>query len=377
MKIAYVLASLATQGGTERIITEKANYLANCFGYEVYIICFNQYDKETNFYPLSNNVQQINLEIPYHSQYKYKYPKRLVKKIELNKKLRESLSKVVLSINPDILTSINFSKSELICSIPCRAFKIVECHEPKQLIMSDIANSSIFSRLCVKFYSNYIIEKKADLITTLTEEEKANWKKAKRVEFFPNFSSMKISAKSCCKTKRIIAVGRLRKEKGFDKLIDIWKVVSTKHTDWQLDIYGEGILKESLLKKIKNEEVANITLRGATNNISKEYSSSSISVVTSKYEGFSLVILEAMKHGLPVVAFDCPYGPRNIIEDGKNGYLVENENISSFEEKLCSLIDNEQLRQQFSYAAIERAKHFDTDKIMLQWKRLYESLTNE
>ena len=123
-----------------------------------------------------------------------------------------------------------------------------------------------------------------------------------------------------------------------------------------------------------NRTGRNIFLQGVSHNISQVYATSSICAVTSYFEGFSLVILEAMKHGVPCVAFDCPEGPKSIIEDGENGLLVENGNKSLFIEKLCTLMENDQLRQKLSKSAIERAKFFDTDKIMLQWKALFEEL---
>ena len=185
---------------------------------------------------------------------------------------------------------------------------------------------------------------------------------------------MSISQYSTCTTKKIIAVGRLREEKGFDRLIDIWKMISEKYPDWQLNIFGEGYLKDELNNKIKTSNLKNITLQGSTSNISKEYSTSSICVSTSYLEGFSLTLLEAMRHGVPCVAFDCPFGPRSIIRDANCGFLVENGDIRIFADRLCRLIENDELRIQFSQNSIERAKRFDVDIIMKQWQDLFESL---
>ena len=113
----------------------------------------------------------------------------------------------------------------------------------------------------------------------MTNEGKKEWKKAKRVEVIPNFSSMTVSKYSTCKTKKIIAAGRLREEKGFDRLIDIWKMISRRHPDWQLNIFGEGYLKDELNNKINTNNIKNITIKGSTSNISKEYSNSSICVL--------------------------------------------------------------------------------------------------
>ena len=184
---------------------------------------------------------------------------------------------------------------------------------------------------------------------------------------------MRISQYSTCNKKRVIAVGRLNKEKGFDRLISIWPSINTHFPDWQLDIFGDGIIKDQLTLLINKNNVKNLSLRGATQDISIEYANSSICVITSYFEGFTLVIIEAMKHGVPCVAFDCPNGPRNIIEDGINGFLVEDGNSSLFIERLCSLMENDHLRQQFSEAAKIRANDFNIDIIMGRWKALFES----
>lgn len=375
MKIVYVIASLETSGGTERIVSEKANYLAEVFGYDVSIICYDQHKNSPNFYILSEKVEQINLGLQMYSQYRYKYPYRLWKKYLLRSRLKEELSKVVKEINPDLLIGISHFRADIVCAINCKGKKIIESHVPRFFIES--TNNKYINDIYKRYYDMryfHVIEKKADMIITLTEGDRELWSKAKRVETIPNFSNIHIDQVCDHKKKRVITVGRLSKEKGFDRLLVIWKLVVNKHPDWQLDIFGDGDMKNKLEQKIKLGNITNVTLCGTTNQISKELSKSSICVSTSYYEGFSLVLLEAITHGVPCVAFDCPYGPKTIIEDGKCGYLVENGHIPQFVEKLCTLMENEQLRIEFSKASIERSKFFNIDAIMLQWKKLFEEL---
>lgn len=376
MKIVYVIASLATSGGTERIVSEKANYLADEFGYDVSIICYDQRNESPNFYYVSEKVKQFNLGLLSYSIYKYKFYKRLWKKISLRIRLKQLLSSTVKEINPDILIGVSHFRADFVCSVNCNAKIIIESHIPRSFIESN-KESNYIIHLYKKLYDmNYYrrIEKKADTIVTLTEGDHKKWIKAKRIQTIPNFSNMHVHQLCDCSNKRVITIGRLCKEKGFDRILEIWKIVISKYPDWQLDIYGEGEMKEKLEHIIKSESIANVALRGITNNISEELSNSSICVATSHYEGFSLVLLEAIKHGVPCVSFDCPYGPQTIIEDNKCGYLVEDGNTSLFEERLRTLMEDEQLRQQFSKASIERSKVFDQDSIMLQWKILFESL---
>lgn len=372
MRVAYILPSLKKTGGAERIITEKSNYLAKKFGYDIYIITLFQDSNTPNSYPLSELVHQINLNIPYYTQYNYKYPKRLFIKYRLFKSMQKKLTQTINSIDPDILIGVSYSHADLVCAIPCRAKKIIECHEPRDLVASSYFNGSFISKFRIKHYYFHVIEKNADLVVTLTNKDKLQWHKAKCVEVIPNFSSMHITHYSTCQMKRVIAVGRLSEEKGFERLIDIWKAVIAKHPDWKLDIFGEGELKNRLINHIKIKQVNNISLCGTTSNISKEYSTSSICVVTSYFEGFSLVILEAMKHGVPCVAFDCPFGPANIIKDGSCGFLIENGNSPMFTNKLSFLMENEDVRHKFSKECLVQAERYNIDIIMRQWQNLFE-----
>ena len=372
MRIAYIIPSLEVKGGAERIIAEKANYLSEYFGYDVSIITLCHHNNAPIAYPLSEKIHHINLGISYYTQYKYRYPKRFWIKWSINKRLRKEATTAVMQINPDIL--IGLFKPNITYTIPCKAIKIIEIHEPLEyLLYSNFHNSSWINKQLKKHYFNTII-KYADIVVSLTNDERLYLKEAKRIEVIPNFSSMKIRQHSACNTKRVIAVGRLTPVKGYERLITIWRIVNAKHPDWYLDIFGEGSLKNELTEYINNNNIKNITLHGVTHNISHEYANSSICTVTSYYEGFSLVILEAMMHGVPCVAFDCPDGPRNIIKNNQCGFLIENGDNNKFAERLCNLIENQQLRKQFSNAAIERSKLYNIDNIMNQWKSLFDSL---
>lgn len=369
---------MAKTGGTEKMITEKVNYLSERFGYDITIIsCFQRAD-EDNFFKKSERVKQINLGIPYYSQYKYKYPKRLWVKWKLNRLLKESINQAVKQVDPDILIGVSRFKADYISSIKCRAKKIIECHETRYNTNYDASERhSILIRLFIKIYRLLYfrtIERNADAIITLTEKDKELWKKAKQVEVISNFSTMKISMTSDCTPKRVIAVGRLAWEKGFGRLIEAWGRVCSRYPDWHLDIYGEGHMHDTLNTLTTIYKARNLTIHNNTHNISQEYATSSICAVTSYFEGFSLVLLEAMRHALPCIAFDCPFGPGSIIDDARNGFLIYDGDIKLFAERLCRLIEDEDLRKHFSTKAIEKAKHFDTDIVMNQWKVLFEGI---
>jgi len=382
MKIVFITESLVLLGGTEKILTEKANYLAQHFGYDVTIITCTQPNDQPNAFPLSKVVKQINLGIPYYMQYRYGYPKRLWIKIKIGKELKEKITEAIRQLTPDILISTVGFRADHISKIDCKAKKIIECHEARYFVKADLdRRRSFFTRLYVNLYKRqkYIqtIEKNADVIVTLTDGDKQLWKKAKHVEVIPNFSTMQVSHYSDYKNKRIIAVGRLSPEKGYERLFEVWRLVSSKYSDWVLDIFGEGKLHNDLNRSIQKSGLKNIHIHHATTNISQEYTNSSIYVMTSRLEGFGLALLEAMKHGLPCIAFDCPFGPGSIIIDNQNGYLIEDDNITLFAEKLSLLMESEDTRKAFSAAAIERAKDFAVDSVMNKWKLLFEKIVEQ
>lgn len=378
MRIAYIYSTMARTGGTERMITEKANYFVERFGYDVTIISCFQRENEINFFPASTKIKQINLGIPYFNQYKYRYPKRLWVKWQANKLLRKSINEAVKQVDPDILIGVSRFKANFVSTIPSRAKKIIECHEVRYNTLYDAGvNRSFPVRVFMKIYAFFYfrtVERHADAVITLTEEDQMLWKRAKYTEVIPNFTTMKVSQYSNCMPKRVIAVGRLAWEKGFGRLIEAWRIVSRRHKDWHLDIFGEGIMYNTLKTLINIYNAKNVAIYNFTPNISQEYAMSSICAVTSYFEGFSLVLLEAMKHGVPCVAFDCPFGPRSIVNDSYNGFLVTDGDIRVFADRLCHLIVNEDLRKQFSKTAIEKAETFEVDITMNKWKMLYEKL---
>lgn len=378
MKVVYVIETLASKGGTEKMISQKANYLAEKLGYEVTIITCSQHNYQQNIFSLSVHVQQINLEVPLYSQYQYKYPRRLWIKYKVNKQLQTSLSVIIQALNPNILIGVGHFNADIICSIDTKAKKIIECHEARYFTLSGKSqHQNIISKFFLKIYRFLYfkqIEKKADVVVTLTEGDKLLWNKAKRIEAIPNFSEIPVCQTNYVESKRIIAVGRLSWEKGYDRLLKIWKSIVVKHPDWTLDIYGEGELKAYLSDIINNQRISNVNIHNFTNEINNEYSTSSICVMTSYYEGFALVLLEALKNGVPCISFDCPFGPASIIIDDYCGFLVENGNLTQFADKLSLLIENEFLRKKFSKSAIIRSKDFSIERIMEQWIKLFNSL---
>ena len=158
-------------------------------------------------------------------------------------------------------------------------------------------------------------------------------------------------------------------------LLKAWSIVEKQISDWRLDVYGDGDRTpyEQLIDDLKINRKS-CQLHGRTDDVEKEYCNSSIFVLSSRFEGFGMVLTEAMACGLPVVSFDCPWGPRSIITDGEDGLLVENGNVEALASSLSKLMSDEILRQSISKAGLKNVRRFSIDYVADQWRRLFESL---
>lgn len=380
MKIVYVMDSLASKGGAERIVSEKMSWLADA-GYEVYIVtCYQDPSTMTNVYPLSQRVNQINLNIPYYSQYHYRYPWRLWVKWRLHRRLLRQLKQTVKRLNPDVLVSMGYFMADVVSSLSCKARKVVEIHEARSFLMSDQGLSrSALSRCFMRLYrSRYLrgVERNADVVVTLTADDARAWAGARRVEVIPNFTMMRSTVEHDVTSRRVIAVGRLEWQKGFDRLVEAWRLIADRHPGWRIDIFGDGTSELALKQQIAEAGLQqSAAIHPFTTNIQEEYARSAILALSSRFEGFGLVLIEAMMVGVPCVVFDCPFGPSEVIVDGQCGFVVADGDIAKFAEKLSQLMADDNMRTRFSASAKERAKCYDQPTIMAQWEQLFDSLS--
>ncbi|EAI7228364.1 glycosyltransferase family 4 protein, partial [Campylobacter coli] len=205
------------------------------------------------------------------------------------------------------------------------------------------------------------------------------WKKHhKNVSVIPNFIPNISKKKSNSSQKNILSIGRitLEDQKGFLRLIDIWKMVQKKevYKDWTLTIVGEGELKKTIEQKIKAYKLENsIILKPFTKEIEKEYLKASIYVMTSYFESFGMVLIESANYNIPSISFNIHSGPKEIIENEKSGFLIEDGNLQEFADKICLLMDNESLRKQMGENAKKKIKHtFSKEVIMHQWSKIFQ-----
>ncbi len=376
LKIVYCIPSLYYPGGMERVVTLKANYFAEIFGYEITIILTDGKDKKP-FYALSPRIRIINLEVNYDEL----YGKSLLKKAVLYFKkqciFKKRLNDCLIKIKPDITISTLRREINFINSIKDGSVKIGEIHFSKANYR-DLKGEKIFGPI-QKFIAHLWMRqlifqlKKLDKFITLTDQDRLMWTELNYVETINNPLSFFPNRISHCENKQIIAAGRYVPQKGFDLLIEAWKLVEEKHADWNLQIFGDGDRK--LLENIINKNnLQNCYLKHSTNDIASEFINSSFYVLSSRFEGFGMVIIEAMACGIPTIAFDCPCGPKDIINNLKDGILVKSGDINELAEKICFLIENEEIRKEMGINARKNAERFKIEHIADQWRLLFEEL---
>lgn len=378
MKIVYVYDAIVLVGGIERIWCNKMNYLADKYGYEVYLITAMQGTHPFSF-PLSPKVKHIDLNVKIYIQYRHRFPMNLWLKWKLNRIYNQRLKEQLQKIDPDIIIGAPHWKAELICNLRCRSKKIIESHQSHiKAINTRDHNESllhVFIKKLLAWKTFRTIERKSDRIVILTKGDGTEWKNKSKIRIIPNMILPVSGSASSCTTHRVISAGRLEVQKGYDRLITAWESIHAKYPDWKLDIYGEGTLRNVLQDQIETTGLSHsITIHPPTQTLFEEFKKSSVFVLSSRYEGFGLVLAEAMACGIPCISFDCSYGPSDLIKDGEDGILVPEGNIPMLAQSICRLIKEEELRKQYGKAARKNIERFFPENIMCKWDELFKEI---
>ncbi len=377
MRIVYYLPSLHIPGGLERIITFKANYFADHYpDYQVYILTSEQMGKCPHF-PLSSNVTHIDLGVNFDWPFNQSRISKLIKYPFRYMRFRQRFTRILKELKADIVISTLRREMNFIHSIQDGSVKIGEFHITRYAYHANALSGNNFLMKAVKKRLNNLFItnlQKFSRVILLTHEESGFWPELSNITVIPNPIITPTTCRTDNEPKQVIAVGRYVPQKGFDLLIKSWAQVSSTHPDWKLRIYGEGMRKE--LQEQIDQLGLNDTciLEHTVPDIQNKYCESSVFVLSSRYEGFGMVITEAMSCGVPPVSFACPCGPKDIIKDGEDGLLVENGNIEQLAEKICYLIDNKHIRKTMGNNAYENVKRFKMENISKQWDNLFKEL---
>lgn len=379
MKIVFCIDGLKNFGGMERVVVNRANYLVKKYGYDISIITTENFNKENKNKPLAftlnPKINLIDLEINFNDSIEKNIFFKIFIKIKRKLLYKIKLEKVINELKPDIIDSMGDRSREVLYKLKIKSKKILENHFNKNSIIRDTSNDKLLKKMYfnIKNYKQLNLVKKYDEFIVLTEEDRMQWNDSK-IKVIPNSLSYYPKEISNLKEKKVISIGRLDYYKGFDLMIQIWRKVVDKHPEWKLEIYGEGSIRNSLQEEIKKWKLEkNIELKGNCINIQEKLLTSSMFIMTSRGEGMPMVLLEAASCGLPLISFDRPCGPKDLIKNGENGFLCKFGELDEMANRIIFLIENEKIRKEIGIKARKLSLEYSEDKIMSIWKELYES----
>lgn len=357
--ICFYSGDITRSGGTERVSSTIANQLVKS---EKWNICFLSLweKKEDTFFPLNESIKRYTL---YDNR--VSGTKHLLGFISITRKfVKQHDIDILIDIDGILdmysIPAIKGTKTKLISWEQFNFYQNPDCN---------------YRKLTRRWAA-----KSADAIVVLTKEDKGYYEKNLKIKNIIRHIYNPIVLERTenmydADSKNIISAGRLTSQKGFDILVDVAKRVLERHRDWKWLIAGEGEDRPILEEKIRENNLSNrVILCGNVNNIEEYYKQSAMYVLTSRFEGFGLVLTEAKSCNLPCVSFRCPAGPAEIISDNVNGYLIECFDVEKMADKICKLIEDRQLRIDFSRKALVDTEKFAVDTVAKQWEELFEEL---
>ena len=373
MKIVYCILGIFNSGGMERVLANKVNYLVER-GYDVSIITTDQKGRPA-YFSLDSRVLHIDLAVNYTDALEANIiSKSLIfsKKKRLHKQL---LAEQLMKLKPDITISMFDYEASFLTDIKDGSAKVLEIH------FSRFKRIQYGRKGVLGLIDRYLslrdkqIAKKYKRFVVLTHEDKGYWGKMNNIEVIPNANSFEPNDISNLSSKRVIAVGRLNYQKRFEDLIALWRTVHLEAPDWKLEIFGNGSQKKELQALIDTYGLSNSAIiREPVKDIMNEYLTSSMVAMTSRYEGLPMALLEGQVCGLPMVSYCCKCGPKDIIIDGKNGFLIDEGDLANFSSKIVQLIKDVALRKEMGLHSSQLSKRFSEEEVMSKWISLFNSV---
>lgn len=372
MKILYLIHSTYNPGGMERVLLNKVRYLVEEKGWDVTVVTTDQHERSP-FYPFPDEVNMVDLGVNYSEDNGKPFLKKLLGFLKKRRLHKKRMTEVLAQVKPDVVDCFYPGECSFMPGMKDGSVKVMELHQSK--LFHHQYNRSGLMGLADKYRAmmDEKLVRKFDRFVVLTEEDAQMWGEMPNIRVIPNAANFIADSYSDCSAKRVIAVGRLDYQKSFDRLILVWEKVHEKMPDWRLDIFGQGEWKEMLQQMIDERGLQDVVkLNAPTKNIGREYAESSMLVMSSHYEGFPMVMIEAMACGLPAVCFDFKCGPRDIIVEGENGVIVPDGDIEGLAEAMIRLMKDEELRKRMGENAKRVVETYSEEKVMSKWLQLYE-----
>ena len=376
-KIVICTPALYSAGGVERVVSVKANYFADILNYDVTIIVTEGHGSNS-FFQLSPKVKVINLGLRFEELWNITFVRKVFLYLYKQRRYKKLLTEELMRIRPDITITTLRREINFICDINDGSYKIGELHlSRKNYRLIDSSKTNLLKWLFSRWWQRRIVDhlQRLDRFVVLTQNATLEWPELQNVKLIPDPLSISPNKQSLLSSKRIITIGRYSFEKGWDLLLRIWALVEKEYKDWQLDVYGMGD-PTPYVRMLDNLSIdkKRCHLNASLVSVEEGYLRSSILVQPSRTEGFGLVIVEAMACGLPVIAFDCENGPRSILADGEEGYLIPAFDVELFADRLKRLMSDENLRRNMGDKGQKKSQCYHIDSIGRQWKQLFDDL---
>lgn len=372
MKLLYLIPALYRPAGMERVLTNKANWLV-AHGYEVQIVTTDQKGRP-NAFKLDERIKVTDIDINYEENNGGSFLNKLINYPIKQRKHKKALTEILNQERPDVTISMFCNDEGFLPKIKDGSKKVLEIHfsKFKRIQYGRKGIWAIADK--IRTIKDAINIRSFDKFVVLTNEDAKYWGKLRNIEVIPNPRTFVTDEPSTLDGHLIIAAGRFNHQKNFEGLLDAWFMVPS-FEDWKLWIVGDGEERPNLENRIKALGLSNRVILGSPESDMKvAYRKASIYAMTSRYEGLPMVLLEAQAMGLPIVSYECKCGPKDVVTDGVDGFLIAEGDSRAFASRLDTLMRNESLRRKMGAAAYENSDRFDEDAMMAKWDALFRSL---
>lgn len=377
--MVYCVHSVYNPGGMERVLLNKVKWIRENADWEVTVVTTDQGGRPP-FYDFPKGVKYVDLGVNYSRDNGRWLPLKVGGYLWRRRKHRRRLTRLLVEEQADVVVSLFPSESSFLPEIQDGSKKVLELHfsRPFRLQYGRGGLMGLIDRW--RSGADVKLARKFDRFVVLTNQDRELWGEMPNIEVIPNAAlPVGVEARPA-ESKRVIAVGRLDYQKGFDRLIRSWAKAMRMgdFEGWTLDIFGQGEWRKMLEDQAKELGVADsVNLRGTTQNVAAEYEQSAVLAMTSHYEGFPMVMIEAMSAGLPVVTMDYLCGPSDVIEPDVSGIIVEQDNEEAMARALARLMEDSEARTRMGAEARKVVDRFSEEKVMARWVEMFENLSKK
>lgn len=377
MKVVYVLGGNYDASGMCSVITKKINWLAEHTDWEITALLTESPNGREFYFPIHPSVKIVNFNLNYDELDVMSKFKKIKCYRTKQKQYKRLFTDFLMDYRPDIVVSAMRREVNFLNDIKDGSKKVGELHFCRSTyrIFTHPKLPAFVCRAITRHWQSQLLKqiRKLDAFVVLTDEDRRAWggEAYQNIHVIPNFIQQMPQQVSSCQNKTVVAVGRYTLQKGFDLLFQAWKKVEEKCPDWHLQIYGAGE-RAPYQQMADDMKLERVHLNGTTKQVNDVFASASVIAFSSRYEGFGMVLIEAMSCGIPAVSFACPCGPSDIIQDGVDGYLVKDFDVDAFADRLIDLINDNSKRVFMGKLARKNMNRFLEEDIMQTWKTFLE-----